>query len=61
MRSDFWPFTDQGDIRIQDSPATRRNQVNRVGEEPVRRGALPPRVGWREMQADVALGDGAQH
>jgi hypothetical protein len=50
----------QGRVEMIDHSAPAPHQMNRVGQEPVRRGAAPLRVARREVDADVALGQGAQ-
>ena len=44
------------DVEMDDHAAARAHAFRRVGEEDLRRRALPLRIGGREMCADVALG-----
>ncbi len=54
VRADLGPFADHGDIGIAQAPAARMQQAHAVIEELRAVGALPARIRWREMLADVA-------
>ena len=55
----FGRFADERRIEMDDRAASRAHPLRRMGEEDLRRRALPLRVGGREMRADVALGQRA--
>jgi len=61
MRSDTRSFTHNGYVQESDSAATRTHTINRKSEETVGTGAAPLRVAWREMHANVAVGQCAQN
>ena len=61
MRADARRLADQREIEMHDAPAGRCQQLDGVAQEAVGRGAAPLRIGRREMLADVAGADRAQH
>ena len=61
VRRDPGPFGDQRHVELGDHAAAGGDAGDGVGEEAVGGGAAPLRVGWREMLADVAVADGAEH
>ena len=60
MRADLWRFGDDGTIDMVDDAPRSRNKRGGVGEEQMRRRALPARIGRREMLADIAEAGGAE-
>jgi hypothetical protein len=54
MRSDPGSLADHRDIGIADSPAAFAQQLPAMAQETAAVGALPLRIRWREMRADVA-------
>ncbi len=61
MRADLGTFADQGGVDMGDAAAARGDAFHGVAQEQVGRGAAPLRIARREMRADVAVGDGAEH
>ena len=60
MRPDLWLLANDGAIDMVDQPAGITDRGRRVNQEQIGSGALPLRVGWREMLADVAEPGGAE-
>ena len=61
MRADARRLADQGEVEMHDAAAARRQQLDGVAQEAVGRDAAPLRIGRREVLADVAGADRAQH
>ncbi len=59
VRADLRRFADERRVEMDDRAAARTHTFGRMGEEHLRRRALPLRVRRREMLADVALGERA--
>src|SRR5262249_48608780 len=46
-----------GDVEMGDAPAARAHALDRERQEPIGGGAAPLRIGRREMNADIAVGE----
>src|ERR1700740_311740 len=53
VRADFRRFTDERRVEVDDRAAAPAHTFGRMGEEDLRRRALPLRIGGREMLADI--------
>ena len=58
---DLGPLADDRDVDRGNGAASRTHEIGGVAQELVRRGAAPARVARREMHADVAGADRAEH
>src|SRR5690606_38797964 len=61
VRADLRPFADHGHVRVAHPPAALAQQRVAVAQEHAAVGPLPARVGGREMDADVAQRERAEH
>ena len=61
VRDDLGPLTNNRHINMGDDPAARTDETGGVAQELVGGGAAPPRIGGREMLADVAGADRTQY
>ena len=56
MRTDLGPLRDDDRVDMGDHAAARAHALRRIGKEDVGGGALPLRIGGREVGANVAIG-----
>mgnify|MGYP006191519607 CR=1 FL=1 len=61
VRADARCFTDKGKVEMDDPTATRGEKREGMHEKALGGGAAPLRIGGREVLADVAGADRAQH